>query len=153
MTMMTTSSPSLSPSPTLRAANLQGIILNTKTVTESDFRLPEFRDAKPEDYEFDGTGQVVRKDRWETAVRRIVYILEDADYSCESISSRSFKIQDVVDFIEGLAKMGVHAYNRKYLADGQQGVDNWEGDIDAEIALNALNATELVEPYPLHSGQ
>lgn len=42
-----------------------------RSVTERDFRMPEFRDAKPEDYEFRGDGKVVRKDRWETAIRSI----------------------------------------------------------------------------------
>lgn len=43
----------------------------SRPVTEADFRRPEFRDAKPEDYEFRGDGRIVRKDRWETTVRNI----------------------------------------------------------------------------------
>lgn len=40
-------------------------------ITERDFRMPEFLDAKPEDYERRGDGAIVRKDRWETALRAI----------------------------------------------------------------------------------
>lgn len=40
-------------------------------VTERDFRLPEFRDAVPEDYEFRADGKIVRKDRWETGIHSI----------------------------------------------------------------------------------
>ncbi len=43
----------------------------TRPVTERDLRMPEFRDADPADLEFRGDGKVVRKDRWETGMRRI----------------------------------------------------------------------------------
>jgi len=32
-----------------------------REVTEADFRIPEFRDAKPEDYEINTSGDIVRK--------------------------------------------------------------------------------------------
>ena len=40
-------------------------------VTEQDIRLPQFRDAKLDDLEFDGSGEVVRKDRFESSMRII----------------------------------------------------------------------------------
>ena len=43
----------------------------SKPVTEQDFRMPQFWDAKPEDYERREDGEIVRKDRWETTVRKI----------------------------------------------------------------------------------
>ena len=55
----------------------EGIVnQSNKVVTERDFRLPEYRDAKVEDYEFRKDGKLVRKDRWETAVRNIAYELD-----------------------------------------------------------------------------
>ena len=42
-----------------------------RQVTENDFRQFQFRDAKPEDYEFRDDGALVRKDRWETGMRAI----------------------------------------------------------------------------------
>lgn len=45
-------------------------------VTEKDFRMPEFLDARPEDYEFRDDGAIVRKDRWERAMREIAGIME-----------------------------------------------------------------------------
>lgn len=61
-------------------------------VTEKDFRLPEFRDADPKDYEFRGDGKIVRKDRWETGIHRIVNAL--------GMRVREFEIDDVVYAIE-----------------------------------------------------
>lgn len=43
----------------------------TRTVTERDFRYPEYRDANPDDYEMRDDGTIARKDRWEVGIRRI----------------------------------------------------------------------------------
>lgn len=59
-----------------------------REVTETDFRRPEFRNADPKDYEFRGDGKIVRKDRWETGIRRIVNAL--------GMDVREFEIDDVV---------------------------------------------------------
>ncbi|MCD7096956.1 hypothetical protein [Stenotrophomonas sp. MMGLT7] len=48
-----------------------------REVTERDFRMPEFRDADPADYEFRGDGKIVRKDRWETGIHQIRAALGD----------------------------------------------------------------------------
>jgi hypothetical protein len=48
----------------------------TRAVTERDFRMREFADAKVEDYEFREDGKVMRKDRWETGIRKIASILK-----------------------------------------------------------------------------
>lgn len=45
--------------------------MGKREVTEADFRMAQYRDAKPEDYEFRDDGKLVRKDRWEMAVRKI----------------------------------------------------------------------------------
>lgn len=47
----------------------------TRTVTERDFRQPEFANAKVEDYEFRDDGKLVRKDRWEMGIRKLASIL------------------------------------------------------------------------------
>lgn len=62
-----------------------------KAVTERDFRMPEFRDAKVEDYEIRADGKVVRKDRWETGIHQIQGI----------VGSRrnEFEISEVVDAV------------------------------------------------------
>lgn len=64
-----------------------------RQVTERDFRMPEFRDAKVEDYEFRGDGAVVRKDRWETGIHQIRAIVGP---------SGSFEISEVVERVEQL---------------------------------------------------
>jgi hypothetical protein len=67
-------------------------------VTEQDFRRPEFRHAKPEDYEFRDDGKVVRKDRWENGIRSIVTIV--------GMPRGDFEIDDLVDRVRRLS--GVH---------------------------------------------
>ena len=66
-----------------------------REVTERDFRMPEFRDAKTEDYEFRADGKIVRKDRWETAVQRIREIV--------GIHAREFEISEVIDAVRAIA--------------------------------------------------
>ena len=65
-----------------------------RAVTERDFRMPEFRDAKPEDYEFRDDGKVVRKDRWERAIGSIKYAMGD--------ERREFEVEDVVKAVKAL---------------------------------------------------
>ena len=62
-------------------------------VTERDFRMPEFKDAKAEDYEFRADGKVVRKDRWEMGIRQITGELDIRG---------DFEISDVVSQINTL---------------------------------------------------
>ncbi|NMW25994.1 hypothetical protein HFP05_16965 [Rhodanobacter denitrificans] len=65
-----------------------------RRVTERDFRRPEFRDADPDDYEFRDDGAIVRKDRWETTVRRVRSRLGD--------QRREFEVDDVVAAVAAL---------------------------------------------------
>jgi len=69
--------------------------MSGREVTERDFRIPELRDAKVEDYEFRGDGKLVRKDRWECAIGSI--------RSMVGISSREFEISDVVEAVRQMA--------------------------------------------------
>lgn len=48
-------------------------------VTSLDFRMPGYRDAKPEDYEWADNGELARKDRWETTIRSIAYAIRAHD--------------------------------------------------------------------------
>lgn len=66
----------------------------TRTVTERDFRAPEFRDADPKDYEFRSDGKIVRKDRWETGIHRIRSIIGD--------HRREFEIDDIVMAVQAI---------------------------------------------------
>ncbi len=67
-----------------------------RTVTEEDFRMPEFRGKDPKDYEFRPDGKVVRKDRWETAIHSIRAALGDR--------RREFEIEDIVGAVEALVE-------------------------------------------------
>lgn len=70
-----------------------------KAVTEEDFRLPEFRHAKVEDYEFRDDGKLVRKDRWEKGIFSIA--------SAMGLNIRNgFEIDDLVKIVEAAAEHG-----------------------------------------------
>lgn len=79
----------------------------TRPVTEQDFRQPQFRDAKPEDYERRDDGAIVRKDRWETTVRKIASefgVDARQGFECETL------LVWVDDFIERAKAAGVEPY-------------------------------------------
>jgi hypothetical protein len=67
-----------------------------REVTERDFRMPEFRDADPNDYEFRADGKIVRKDRWENGIHSIRHALGD--------SRREFEIEDIVRAVRALVE-------------------------------------------------
>jgi len=67
-----------------------------REVTENDFRIPEYKDAKPQDYEFRLDGRLVRKDRWEAGIRRIASIVN---------RPRDFEIDDIVQSVRKLETM------------------------------------------------
>lgn len=75
-------------------------------VTELDLRMPEFRDPKLklEDLEFDADGQVVRKDRFERAMRQISGIL----HGVNGLSARtSWTCDQVVMAVRQLRDQGI----------------------------------------------
>lgn len=65
-----------------------------RTVTEEDFRAPEFRGAKVEDYEFRNDGKIVRKDRWESGIHRIRALLGD--------HRKEFEVDEIVAAVRAL---------------------------------------------------
>lgn len=71
--------------------------MNKSAVTEQDIRLPQFRDAKLEDLEFDGSGEVVRKDRFETSMR----IISSRLHGVNGLSARSsWTCEQVVEAVK-----------------------------------------------------
>lgn len=76
--------------------------MSRREVTERDFRIPEYYDAKPEDYEFRDDGKVVRKDRWEWGIRAIAGILQEHGLG---LNRSDFEIDNIVDVVRKLAKL------------------------------------------------
>ncbi len=76
----------------------------SRQVTEQDFRRPEFRDAKVEDYEFRRDGALVRKDRWEQGIHRI--------HSIVGRIGRDFEIQEVIEAVEQLKGQWLDAHHK-----------------------------------------
>ncbi len=77
--------------------------MSEKQVTERDIRLPQFRDANLEDLEFDGSGEVVRKDRFEKSMRKIQGML----HGVNGLSARSsWTCEQVVEAVEIVLKRG-----------------------------------------------
>ena len=67
---------------------------NKRPVTENDFRMEEFKNKDPADYEFRQDGKIVRKDRWETGIRNISSIL----------NCNNFEISEVVERVRELSE-------------------------------------------------
>ncbi len=66
-----------------------------REVVEADFRMPEYRDAKVEDFERRADGKLVRKDRWQTGMHHVASIL--------SMNGRGgFEIDEVVAAVKKL---------------------------------------------------
>lgn len=72
-----------------------------RVVTERDFRMPEFRDADPNDYEIRDDGKIVRKDRWETGVRRIASRVSRS--RLDPSSRFEWEVVDVINEVNRLA--------------------------------------------------
>jgi hypothetical protein len=70
-----------------------------RKVTEDDFRPPEYRGAKAEDYEFDQTGSLVLKERWESGLRKIAAILgfEGHEFNIEDVVERVYEMQSAAE--------------------------------------------------------
>ncbi len=69
--------------------------IEQRKVHERDFRVPEFRHADPEDYEFRKDGKIVRKDRFETGFRDIVSIM----IGPRDGSGIGFEIEEIVELV------------------------------------------------------
>lgn len=65
-------------------------------IREHDLRHPDFARGEPDDYEFRDDGKIVRKDRWETGIRRIAGAL--------GMSRQSWEISEVVEAVEALVE-------------------------------------------------
>lgn len=71
-----------------------------RAVTEDDFRQPQYRGEKPEDYEFNANNIPVRKDRWYTAIQEIRCMV--------GVNGRAYEISDVIDAIKELTAREAH---------------------------------------------
>lgn len=98
-----------------------------RQVTELDFRMPEFRNAKVEDYEFRGDGKLVRKDRWENGIHKIRAIVGN--------DGREFEIENVVEQV------------REVMGDWMRAdPENWADMIEAEnVDLMLADGSILIE--------
>lgn len=96
-----------------------------REVTERDFRIPELRDAKVEDYEFRSDGKLVRKDRWVCAIGVIRHLV--------GVTGREFEIPDVVAAVRKMAGTVEDWFDVK---DGSNDPDDWpETDYTVELRL------------------
>lgn len=107
-----------------------------RTVTEADFRQPEYRDARVEDYEFRDDGKLVRKDRWMRAIMALRHLLLPGQ--------RDFEIDDILARVKQY-----HALHTGWLPNpldrqlpaAQVFFDDEEGD---RVALRAVWPVELL---------
>lgn len=98
--------------------------------TDDDFRLPEFRGAKIEEYEFDSTGQLVRKDRFKTSMFAIA---ESLDINCRR---EGWKCDDAVEGVDALIEFYLeHQFNLDRGAAAQKVKDRLKA-INSRLAPN-----------------
>jgi hypothetical protein len=98
-----------------------------RQVTEEDFRMPEFRNAKVEDYEFRDDGKLVRKDRWERGIHTIRAIIGQG--------GREFEIDDVVEQV------------REVMGDWMRAVpEDWDEMVESKnVDLMLADGSILIE--------
>lgn len=113
--------------------------MSNRIVTELDFRMPEFRDAKPEDYEFRGDGKIVRKDRWESGMTSIASAL--------GFSIRGgYEIPHVVQRVQDLFGERAFWHPMGHLADEHLAVATVrlkDGTILTDVAITGKKDLEL----------
>lgn len=102
-----------------------------REVTERDFRSPEFRDAKVEDYEFRDDGTLARKDRWECGIRAIKSIV--------GVAGREFEIPDVVEAVRQMAETFEGWFEAK---DESKDRDDWP-EMGATVELQLEDGSVL----------
>ena len=83
--------------------------MSKNQVTERDIRLPQFRDAKLEELEFDASGDVVRKDRFEKSMRRISSMMHGVNglsarsgWTCEQVVNAVDETKSVLERLKKL---------------------------------------------------
>ena len=122
-------------------------------VTELDFRLPEFRDANPNDYEFRRDGKIVRKDRWERAVHSIQQLVLPGarEFEIEEVvaavagwtiaTNNAWEDLDLLDDIVGcMPEIDIRLENGSVLVGAERFIDNgnqrfmWNGIITDDVA-------------------
>lgn len=96
-----------------------------RVVTEQDLRAPQYREGKPDEYEFRDDGKIVRKDRFVRGMQDIAAILFGARHQ--------YEIAEVVAAVHRLA--GVRA---KDLIE--QARDVFEGEPKALECLDYMMA-------------
>jgi len=69
----------------------------SREVMERDLRAPEYREGKPDDYEFRGDGKIVRKDRFMRGMQDIAAILFGSrhDYEIPDVIAAVHQLQGV----------------------------------------------------------
>lgn len=114
-----------------------------KEVSINDFIMPEFKGANPEEYERRADGQIVRKDRWVNAMRKIVTLV--------GLNDCSFEINDIVDRVRQLVSHELASWKKINYEDqstlpleGSLCLVDWDC-LDYDIALPQVLIWERIE--------
>ncbi|WP_395601199.1 hypothetical protein AB4P95_29745 (plasmid) [Pseudomonas sp. A1437] len=117
-----------------------------RVITEADFRLPEFRTAKLEDYELrPGDDKPVRKDRWQTGILQIA--------SAVGLNTRQgFEVIQVVEAVERLTK-DTHTWETEDFPDRNSILDIKlkDGSILGRVAYTSDNDRVVWCHYELNN--
>lgn len=109
--------------------------MTDRKVTEQDFRMPEFIDAKVEDYEFRADGKLVRKNRWEKGIRHI---------SCLVDINHDFEIDEVVSRVRALVDTSKTAHLETLLDKAINAMTELHANIIPPEDENEANASSVL---------
>ena len=134
-----------------------------RAVTERDLRMPEFRDANPEDLEFRDDGKLVRKDRWEVSLRNVVSAIGWArrEFEVHEVSAEVRRLKGIADAAEAprVTREQLERWHN-YTADLCNRLDINSSEVLAEMfrAWEATSPAELYDstlssPIGEHSGK
>lgn len=117
----------------------------TRSVSERDLRVPEFRDAKVEDLEMREDGKIVRKDRFQVGMRNIAYELNigrgRTGYEVPDVVA---KVKDLVQKTKIFGKSGFCILNAlgQFLSEDESFEDSLAEALSYEHAEDADQAAK-----------
>ena len=124
---------------------------NSRAVTEMDLRMPEFRNPhlKLEDLEIREDGKVVRKDRWESALRVIASRVGMPARQGWEIADIISLVEKVVDESKRPSQHGYVIQNKHglYLSNGNE-YEFIDSPSDAEYFESATDAQDYIVDNP-----
>lgn len=118
----------------------------SSVVVERDFRLPEFRDANPEDYERDEHGKIVRKDRFKKGFDQLFDLLELKcdNRTIETVVAHFDDLRDTEDLFSAVVNL-VGVSEPRFVVDQVRKLTNLQRALRNNARMDAAEMAEHIE--------